>query len=96
MTFIAWSLEFLTGLLRVITHFANRNKKPNIHAIIVIVIIDIIFNFIVIPSIYVFKNEVKIALDFAEEYYDTFTTYFRPNRVDPIESNNNVANEIPN
>ena len=96
MTFIAWSLEFLTGLLRVIAILATRNKKPNIHAVIVIVIVDIILNFIVIQSIYVFKNDVKIALDFAEECYDTLTTYFRPNRVDPIASNHNVVNEIPN
>ena len=94
MTFIAWSLEFLTGVLRAISIIWSGNKKNNVDLIRVIIFIYLILNFIVIPSIYVFKNEVKKALDVAEECYDTLTTYFRPNRVDPIASNK-AANEIP-
>ena len=98
MTVITWSLEFLTGLLSAIAIIWSGNKKNNVDVIFVIVVIDIILNFIVIPSIYVFSNEVKKALVFAEEWYDKLTAHFRPNRVLLIANNNNEieANQIPN
>ena len=98
MTVITWSLEFLTGLLSAIAIIWSGNKKNNVDVIFIMFIIDIIFNFILIPSIYVFSDEVKKALVFAEEWYDTLTAYFRPNRVFSIanNNNNNEANEIQN
>ena len=98
MTVITWALEFLTGLLSAILIIGSFNKKNNVDVIFIMFIIDIIFNFILIPSIYVFSDEVKKALVFAEEWYDTLTAYFSSNRVFSIanNNNNNEANEIQN
>ena len=81
MTVISWSLEFLTGLLSMTAMYLSRNEETNVDVIAVIVIVDTSLNFILIPSTYVFNNEMNKTFIMAEGWWKIITRCFRPNRV---------------
>ena len=66
MTVISWSLEFLTGVLSMTAMYLSRNEETNVDVIAVIVIVDTSLNFILIPSTYVFNNEMNKTFIMAE------------------------------
>ena len=97
MTVLSWSLEFLTGLLSMSAMYLARNEDTNVDVIAVIVVIDTSLNFILIPSTYVFNNEMNKTVIMAEGWWKIFPSCFRSNRVHPAALKNNKGpNENPN
>ena len=82
MTVMSWSLEFLTGYLGMSAVYLARNNGKSAEAILAIVYVDIFLNFIVIPSTYVFNNDVNKTVIRTEGWCKFFTTCFRPNKVE--------------
>ena len=93
MTVISWSLEFLTGLLNMTAMYISRNEETNVDVIMVIVIVDTSLNFILIPSTYVFNNEMNKTFIMAEGWWKIITRCFRSNRVQPAAPENDYALE---
>ena len=89
MTVISWSLEFLTGVLSMTAMYLSRNEETNVDVIAVIVIVDTSLNFILIPSTYVFNNEMNKTFIMAEGWWKIMTRCFRSNRVHPAAPGNN-------
>ena len=56
MTVISWSLEFIAGLVCLGVNF-NPESSPDL--ISIMVIFDTCLNFIIIPSTYIFNDEVR-------------------------------------
>ena len=82
MTVMSWSLEFLTGYLGMSAVYLARNNGKSAEAILAIVYVDIFLNFIVIPSTYVFNNDVNKTVIITEGWCKFFTTCFRSNKVE--------------
>ena len=95
MTVLSWSLEFLSGLLIIFLSYLSHNQH-NVDLIVLVVIIDIFIIFILIPSTYIFNNEVNKTLINAEGWCNSFRACFQSNRVDPTANNNNGPNENQN
>ena len=83
MTALSWSLEFLTGLMSMTAMYLSRNEETNVDVIASIVIADTLMNFVLIPSTYVFNNEMNKTFIMAEGWWKIITRCFRPNRVHP-------------
>ena len=83
MNVISWSLEFLTGLLSMTAMYLSRNEETNVDVISVIVIADTSLNFLLIPSTYVFNNEMNKTFIMAEGWWKIITRCFRTIRVHP-------------
>ena len=82
MTVISWSLEFLTGYLGMSAVYLARSNNKSVDEILAIVIVDTFLNFILIPSTYVFNNDVNKTVIRTEGWCKFFTTCFRPNKVE--------------
>ena len=83
MTVISWSIEFLTGLLNMSAMYMSRDEETNVDVIAVIVIVDTLLNFILIPSTYVFNNEMNKTFIMAEGWWKIITRCFRRIKVHP-------------
>ena len=66
MTVISWSLEFIAGLFCLGVNF-NPESSPDL--ISIMVIFDTCLNFIIIPSTYIFNDEVRKRRIIAEGWY---------------------------
>ena len=66
MTVISWSLEFIAGLVCLGVNF-NPESSPDL--ISIMVIFDTCLNFIIIPSTYIFNDEVRKRRIIAEGWY---------------------------
>ena len=88
MTVMSWSLEFLTGYLGMSAVYLARNNGKSAEAILAIVYVDIFLNFIVIPSTYVFNNDVNKTVIITEGWRMLIKTCFRSNRVQPTADDN--------
>ena len=88
MNVISWSLEFLTGLLSMTAMYLS-----NVDVISVIVIADTSLNFLLIPSTYVFNNEMNKIFIMAEGWWKLITRCLRPNKVYPAAPGQNYELE---
>ena len=66
MTVISWSLEFIAGLVCL---GVNLNPESSPDLISIMVIFDTCLNFIIIPSTYIFNDEVRKRRIIAEGWY---------------------------
>ena len=67
MTVISWSLEFIAGLFCLGVNF-NPESSPDL--ISIMVIFDTCLNFIIIPSTYIFNDEVRKRGIIKEGWYN--------------------------
>ena len=88
MAVIAWSLEFISGLLLLIYWFLSEDKNHQL----ALIMIDILLRFIVIPGSYLLNTEVNKALIVAEGWWKSLRTTFRSNKVQPSNNQNQQNN----
>ena len=69
MTVISWSLEFIAGLVCLGVNFQIENPDSSPDLISMMVIFDTCLNFIIIPSTYIFNDEVRKRRIIAEGWY---------------------------
>ena len=87
-TAFSWSLEFITGLICLYIWIMSHDPETNVDLIAGLVIVDAIFSFIIIPSIYLFdsyiwNNEVTKTMVIAEGWFSSFQCCKRSNKVIP-------------
>ena len=88
MAVIAWSLEFISGLLLLIYWFLSEDKNHQL----ALIMIDILLRFIVIPGSYLLNTEVNKALIVAEGWWKSLRTTFRSNKIQPSNNQNQQNN----
>ena len=87
-TAFSWSLEFITCLMWAFVTIRSHDPETDVDLISGLVIVDAFFNFIIIPSIYLFfsyiwSNEIATSLIVAEGWFRGFQCCKRPNKVMP-------------
>ena len=87
-TAFSWSLEFITGLICLYIWIMSHDPETNVDLIAGLVIVDAIFSFIIIPSIYLFfsyiwNNEITKSLIVADGWRSSFQCCKRSNKVLP-------------
>ena len=87
MTVISWSLEFIAGLVCLGVNF-NPESSPDL--ISIMVIFDTCLNFIIIPSTYIFNDEVRKRGIIKEGWYMEFRGWMDSNRVGPASNNSSM------
>ena len=87
MTVISWSLEFIAGLVCLGVNF-NPESSPDL--ISIMVIFDTCLNFIIIPSTYIFNDEVRKRGIIAEGWYTWVRGRMASNRVGPALNNDSM------
>ena len=90
MTVLSWFLEFITGLVGVFIRIHSSNPDSDVNFVVPIIILDASINFVIIPSSYLFNNEVNKSIIIAEGWYKMFKGRFISNKV--TSSPNNVEN----
>ena len=88
MAVIAWSLEFISGLLLLIYWFLSEDKNHQL----ALIMTDILLRFIVIPGSYLLNTEVNKALIVAEGWWKSLRTTFRSNKIQPSNNQNQQNN----
>ena len=88
MAVIAWSLEFISGLLLLIYWFLSEDKNHQL----ALIMIDILLRFIIIPGSYLLNTEVNKALIVAEGWWKSLRTTFRSNKIQPSNNQNQQNN----
>ena len=95
MTIIAWSLEFVTGLVNLLIGVKTSNPESNVDFITCMVIIDGFLNFIIIPSSYILNNdELKIAV-IESGWYQFFRQLISSNKVEPLQNDDDQEANVP-
>ena len=87
MTVLSWFLEFINGLVGLVIRFNTTNPYSDANLIVLIVFLDASINFIVIPSSYLFNNEVNKTMIIADGWYKMFKGRFISNKVAPAPTN---------
>ena len=87
-TAFSWSLEFITGLICLYIWIMSHDPETNVDLIAGLVIVDAIFSFIIIPSIYLFfsyiwNNEITKTVVIAEGWCRSFQCCKRSKKVIP-------------
>ena len=90
MTVISWSLEFIAGLVCLGVNFQIENPESNPDLISIMVIFDTCLNFIIIPSTYIFNDEVRKRGIIKEGWYMEFRGWMDSNRVGPALNNSSM------
>ena len=88
MAVIAWSLEFISGLLLLIYWFLSEDKNHQL----ALIMIDILLRFIIIPGSYQLNTEVNKALIVAEGWWKSLRTTFSSNKIQPSFNENEQNN----
>ena len=95
MTIIAWSLEFVTGLVNLLIGVKTSNPESNVDFITCMVIIDGFLNFIIIPSSYILNNdELKIAI-IESGWFQYFRQLISSNKVEPLQNDDEQEANAP-
>ena len=87
MTVISWSLEFIAGLVCLGVNF-NPESSPDL--ISIMVIFDTCWNFIIIPSTYIFNDEVRKRGIIAEGWCTGVRSRMDSNSVGPASNNDSM------
>ena len=87
MTVMSWSLEFIAGLFCLGVNF-NPESSPDL--ISIMVIFDTCLNFIIIPSTYIFNDEVRKRGIIKEGWYMEVRGWMDSNRVGPALNNSSM------
>ena len=87
MTVVSWSLEFIAGLVCLGVNFYPESSPDLIS---VMVIFDACLNFIIIPSTYIFNDEVRKRGIIAEGWYIGGRGRVVSNRVSPALNNDSM------
>ena len=90
MTVISWSLEFIAGLVCLGVNFLIENPESNPDLISIMVIFDSCLNFIIIPSTYIFNDEVRKRGIIAEGWYTGVRGRMYSNSVGPASNNDSI------
>ena len=90
MTVISWSLEFIAGLVCLGVNFQIENPESNPDLISMMVIFDTCLNFIIIPSTYIFNDEVRKRGIIKEGWYMEVRGWMDSNSVGPASNNNSM------
>ena len=90
MTVISWSLEFIAGLVCLGVNF-NPESSPDL--ISIMVIFDACLNFIIIPSTYIFNDEVRKRGIIAEGWRNGVRARMASNRVGLASNNDSMKME---
>ena len=89
MVVIAWSLEFISGLLVMVFWFFVDDKNDQL----ALILIDILLRFVIIPGSYLLNTEVSKALVVAEGWWKSIRVSFSSNKIQPI-NNQDVENKM--
>ena len=84
MTVISWSLEFIAGLFCL---GVNLNPESSPDLISIMVIFDTCLNFIIIPSTYIFNDEVRKRSIITEGWYIGVRGRVASNSIGPASTN---------
>ena len=87
MTVMSWSLEFIAGLVCLGVNF-NPESSPDL--ISIMVIFDACLSFIIIPSTYIFNDEVRKRGIIAEGWYIGVRGHMDSNSVGPAPNNDSM------
>ena len=90
MTVISWSLEFIAGLVCLGVNFQIENPESNPDLISMMVIFDTCLNFIIIPSTYIFNDEVRKRGIIAEGWCTGVRGRMYSNSVGPASNNDSI------
>ena len=82
MVVIAWSLEFISGLLVMVFWFFVDDKNDQL----ALILIDILLRFVIIPGSYLLNTEVSKALVVAEGWWKSIRVSFSSNKIQPINN----------
>ena len=94
ITFVAWILEFTAGLIHLPVRFIKDKSIARL-----LIVLDIIVNFILIPIVYVLNNDVNKGIIVAEGWFQGFRKLIsRRSTVVPEQNNEgeNPGNPNPN
>ena len=95
MTIIAWSLEFVTGLVNLLIGVKTSNPESNVDFIACMVIIDGFLNFIIIPSSYILNSDVLKTAIIASGWFQFFRQLILSNKVEPLQKDDNQQENAP-
>ena len=87
MTFISWLLEVMAGIMCCLTYFIDHNVAGRICGLI-----DVAFNFILIPMSYVLNGDVNKATILAEGWISGIRSLFNLKSTFAAENNINEEN----
>ena len=90
MTVISWSLEFIAGLVCLGVNFQIENPESSPDLISMMVIFDTCLNFIIIPSTYIFNDEVRKRGIIAEGWCMGVRGRMDSNSVGPASNNDSI------
>ena len=90
MTVISWSLEFIAGLVCLGVNFQIENPESSPDLISMMVIFDTCLNFIIIPSTYIFNDEVRKKGIIAEGWCTGVRSRMDSNSVGPASNNDSM------
>ena len=90
MTVISWSLEFIAGLVCLGVNFQIENPESSPDLISMMVIFDTCLNFIIIPSTYIFNDEVRKRGIIAEGWCTGVRGRIDSNSVGPASNNDSI------
>ena len=90
MTVISWSLEFIAGLVCLGVNFQIENPESSPDLISMMVIFDTCLNFIIIPSTYIFNDEVRKRGIIAEGWCTGVRGRMYSNSVGPSSNNDSI------
>ena len=95
MTIIAWSLEFVTGLVNLLIGVKTSNPESNVDFITCMVIIDGFLNFIIIPSSYILNCDVLKTAIIASGWFQFFRQLISSNKVEPLQNDDDQQENAP-
>ena len=95
MTIIAWSLEFMTGLVNLLIGVKTSNPESNVDFITCMVIIDGFLNFIIIPSSYILNSDVLKTAIIASGWFQFFRQLIISIKVQPLQNDDNQQENAP-
>ena len=92
MSFISWSLEFITGGIGLTIYFL----ATEINTVVCFALLDVCLNFVIIPSSYILNTEVTKAFIIAQGWCKSFRCFFCSNQVGPAPNEDIEMDAMPN